>query len=82
MIEGIICWFVQNWFFVLLVILILVGIGGWLLKNMSVDVIFDFLDVQVIIKISYFGQVLQVVEDQVIYLLIIVMLLVLGVVIV
>ena len=65
MIEGIIRWSVQNRFFVLLATLILVGIGGWSLKNTPVDAIPDLSDVQVIIKTSYPGQAPQVVEDQV-----------------
>ena len=67
MIEGIIRWSVQNRFFVLLATLILVGIGGWSLKNTPVDAIPDLSDVQVIIKTSYPGQAPQVVEDQVTY---------------
>ena len=67
MIEAIIRWSVQNRFFVLLATLILVGIGGWSLKNTPVDAIPDLSDVQVIIKTSYPGQAPQVVEDQVTY---------------
>ncbi len=67
MIEGIIRWSVQNRFFVLLATLILVGIGGWSLKNTPVDAIPDLSDVQVILKTSYPGQAPQVVEDQVTY---------------
>ena len=67
MIESIIRWSVQNRFFVLLATLILVGIGGWSLKNTPVDAIPDLSDVQVIIKTSYPGQAPQVVEDQVTY---------------
>ena len=67
MIEGIIRWSVQNRFFVLLATLMLVGIGGWSLKNTPVDAIPDLSDVQVIIKTSYPGQAPQVVEDQVTY---------------
>ena len=60
-------WSVQNRFFVLLATLILVGVGGWSLKNTPVDAIPDLSDVQVIIKTSYPGQAPQVVEDQVTY---------------
>ena len=67
MIEGIIRWSVQNRFFVLLATLILVGVGGWSLKNTPVDAIPDLSDVQVIIKTNYPGQAPQVVEDQVTY---------------
>ena len=67
MIEAIIHWSVHNRFIVLLATLILVGIGGWSLKNMPVDAIPDLSDVQVIIKTSYPGQAPQVVEDQVTY---------------
>ena len=67
MIEAIIRWSVQNRFFVLLATLILVGVGGWSLKNTPVDAIPDLSDVQVIIKTSYPGQAPQVVEDQVTY---------------
>jgi len=67
MIEAIIRWSIHNRFFVLLATLILVGIGGWSLKNTPVDAIPDLSDVQVIIKTSYPGQAPQVVEDQVTY---------------
>ena len=67
MIESIIRWSVGNRFFVLLATLILVGIGGYSLKNTPVDAIPDLSDVQVIIKTSYPGQAPQVVEDQVTY---------------
>ena len=67
MIESIIRWSVHNRFFVLLATLMLVGIGGWSLKNTPVDAIPDLSDVQVIIKTSYPGQAPQVVEDQVTY---------------
>ncbi|MEP3856767.1 MAG: CusA/CzcA family heavy metal efflux RND transporter, partial [Porticoccus sp.] len=67
MIEAIIRWSVHNRFFVLLATLMLVGIGGWSLKNTPVDAIPDLSDVQVIIKTSYPGQAPQVVEDQVTY---------------
>ena len=67
MIEGIIRWSVHNRLFVLLATLILVGIGGWSLKNTPVDAIPDLSDVQVIIKTSFPGQAPQVVEDQVTY---------------
>ncbi|GAB3096002.1 efflux RND transporter permease subunit [Aestuariicella hydrocarbonica] len=67
MIEGIIRWSVQNRIFVLLATLILVGAGGWSLKNTPVDAIPDLSDVQVVIKTSYPGQAPQVVEDQVTY---------------
>ena len=67
MIEAIIRWSVHNRFFVLLATLILVGIGGWSLKNTPVDAIPDLSDVQVIIKTNYPGQAPQVVEDQVTY---------------
>ncbi|MCP5173361.1 MAG: efflux RND transporter permease subunit [Pseudomonadales bacterium] len=67
MIEAIIRWSVQNRFFVLLATLILVGVGGWSLKNTPVDAIPDLSDVQVIIKTNYPGQAPQVVEDQVTY---------------
>ena len=67
MIAGIIRWSVNNRFFVLLATLILVGIGGWSLKNTPVDAIPDLSDVQVIVKTSFPGQAPQVVEDQVTY---------------
>ncbi|TQV85483.1 efflux RND transporter permease subunit [Aliikangiella coralliicola] len=67
MIESIIRWSVANRFFVLLTTLILVGVGGYSLKNTPVDAIPDLSDVQVIIKTSYPGQAPQVVEDQVTY---------------
>ncbi|MCB1674919.1 MAG: efflux RND transporter permease subunit [Halioglobus sp.] len=67
MIEGIIRWSVHNRFFVLLATALLVGAGGWSLKNTPVDAIPDLSDVQVIIKTSYPGQAPQVVEDQITY---------------
>jgi len=67
MIESLIRWSVHNRFFVLLATLILLGVGGWSLKNTPVDAIPDLSDVQVIIKTSYPGQAPQVVEDQVTY---------------
>ena len=67
MIEALIRWSVHNRFFVVLVTLILVGVGGWSLKNTPVDAIPDLSDVQVIIKTNYPGQAPQVVEDQITY---------------
>ncbi|GAA0691153.1 CusA/CzcA family heavy metal efflux RND transporter [Marinobacterium maritimum] len=67
MIESVIRWSVGNRFFVLLATLLLLGWGGWSLKNTPVDAIPDLSDVQVIIKTSYPGQAPQVVEDQVTY---------------
>lgn len=67
MIESLIRWSVHNRFFVLLATLILLGVGGWSLKNTPVDAIPDLSDVQVIIKTNYPGQAPQVVEDQVTY---------------
>ena len=67
MIEAIIRWSVFNRFFVLLAALMIVGVGGFALKNTPVDAIPDLSDVQVIIKTSYPGQAPQVVEDQVTY---------------
>lgn len=67
MIEAIIRWSVFNRFFVLLAAVMIVGVGGFALKNTPVDAIPDLSDVQVIIKTSYPGQAPQVVEDQVTY---------------
>lgn len=67
MIEAIIRWSVSNRFFVLLLALLLVGVGGYSLKQTPVDAIPDLSDVQVIIKTTYPGQAPQVVEDQVTY---------------
>ncbi|GAA0792078.1 efflux RND transporter permease subunit [Marinobacterium sediminicola] len=67
MIESVIRWSVCNRFFVLLATLLLLGWGGWSLKNTPIDAIPDLSDVQVIIKTSYPGQAPQVVEDQVTY---------------
>ncbi len=67
MIESIIRWSVGNRFFVLLLTLILIGVGGYALKNTPVDAIPDLSDVQVIIKTTYPGQAPQVVQDQVTY---------------
>lgn len=67
MIEAIIRWSVNNRFFVVLATLMLIGIGGYSLKNTPVDAIPDLSDVQVIIKTTYPGQAPQVVQDQVTY---------------
>jgi Cu(I)/Ag(I) efflux system membrane protein CusA/SilA len=67
MIESVIRWSVHNRFLVLLATLLLLGWGGWSLKNTPVDAIPDLSDVQVIVKTSYPGQAPQVVEDQVTY---------------
>ncbi|MBA54857.1 MAG: CusA/CzcA family heavy metal efflux RND transporter [Pseudomonadales bacterium] len=67
MIEAIIRWSVFNRFFVLLAMVMIIGVGGYALKNTPVDAIPDLSDVQVIIKTSYPGQAPQVVEDQVTY---------------
>jgi Cu(I)/Ag(I) efflux system membrane protein CusA/SilA len=67
MIGKIIHWSVNNRFFVLLATLILIGVGGYSLKNTPVDALPDLSDVQVIIKTSFPGQAPQVVEDQVTY---------------
>ena len=67
MIEAIIRWSVFNRFFVLLATVMIIGVGGYALKNTPVDAIPDLSDVQVIIKTSYPGQAPQVVEDQVTY---------------
>lgn len=45
MIELIIRWLIGNCFFVILVILILIGGGLFLIKNILVDVLLDFFDV-------------------------------------
>lgn len=58
MIEWIICCLVVNCFLVLMGVLFLSIWGIWIIINTLVDVLLDFFDVQVIIKISYFGQVL------------------------
>lgn len=67
MIEAIIRWSVNNRFFVVLATAMLIGIGGYSLKNTPVDAIPDLSDVQVIIKTTYPGQAPQVVQDQVTY---------------
>ena len=67
MIEAIIRWSVDNRFFVLLAMVLVLGLGSYALKNTPVDAIPDLSDVQVIIKTSYPGQAPQVVEDQVTY---------------
>ena len=67
MIEAIIRWSVFNRFFVLLATVMIIGLGGYALKNTPVDAIPDLSDVQVIIKTSFPGQAPQVVEDQVTY---------------
>jgi len=67
MIHHIINWSIHNRFLVLLATLILIGVGGFAIKNTPVDAIPDLSDVQVIIKTSYPGQAPQVVQDQVTY---------------
>lgn len=58
MIEWIIRRSVANRFLVLMGALFLSIWGIWIIINTLVDALSDFFDVQVIIKISYFGQVL------------------------
>ena len=67
MINAVISWSIHNRFLVLLATLVVVGFGGYALKNTPVDAIPDLSNVQVIIKTSYPGQAPQVVEDQVTY---------------
>jgi Cu(I)/Ag(I) efflux system membrane protein CusA/SilA len=67
MINAIIRWSIANRFFVLLGTAILIGIGAFSVRNISIDAIPDLSDVQVIVKTSYPGQAPQVVEDQVTY---------------
>lgn len=67
MIAAIIRWSIVNRFLVLLLSLMLVGAGGFAIKQTPVDALPDLSDVQVIVKTSYPGQSPQVVEDQVTY---------------
>jgi len=67
MINWIIEKSVKNRFFVIIVTLIIIGIGGWAIKTIPVDAIPDLSDVQVIVFTKYPGQAPQVVEDQVTY---------------
>ena len=67
MIEAIIHSAIKHRIFILIGTLIIIAMGGFAVKNTSVDAIPDLSDVQVIIKTSYPGQAPQVVEDQVTY---------------
>ncbi len=67
MIASVIRWSIANRFLVLLGTAILIGIGGFSVRNTPIDAIPDLSDVQVIIKTNYPGQAPQVVEDQVTY---------------
>jgi Cu(I)/Ag(I) efflux system membrane protein CusA/SilA len=67
MIDRIIAFSINNRFFVILVMLIVIAIGGYCLLNIPLDAIPDLSDVQVIIMTEYPGQAPQVVEDQVTY---------------
>ncbi|MBF4335345.1 efflux RND transporter permease subunit [Vibrio anguillarum] len=67
MIGAIIRWSINNRFLVLVAALFLTLGGLYSVKNTPVDALPDLSDVQVIIKTSYPGQALQVVEDQVTY---------------
>ncbi len=67
MIERIIQWSLDNRVVVLLLMVLIIGWGGYVVKNTPVDAIPDLSDVQVIIKTSYPGQAPQVVEQQVTY---------------
>jgi len=67
MIASVIRWSIANRFLVLLGNAILIGIGGFSVRNTPIDAIPDLSDVQVIIKTNYPGQAPQVVEDQVTY---------------
>ncbi|NQZ52854.1 MAG: efflux RND transporter permease subunit [Piscirickettsiaceae bacterium] len=67
MITAIIRWSINNRFFVILAMIIVIGLGVYSVKNTPLDAIPDLSDVQVIIKTSYPGQAPQVVEDQVTY---------------
>lgn len=67
MIANVINWSVTNRVIILLLTALLVGWGGYAIKQTPLDAIPDLSDVQVIIKTSYPGQAPQVVEDQVTY---------------
>ena len=67
MIEAIIHNSIKHRIFILIGTFFIIAMGGFAVKNTSVDAIPDLSDVQVIIKTSYPGQAPQVVEDQVTY---------------
>ncbi len=67
MIERIIRASVHGRFLVLIVLALVVGLGWWSIRGMSIDAIPDLSDVQVIVFTDYPGQAPQVVEDQVTY---------------
>jgi Cu(I)/Ag(I) efflux system membrane protein CusA/SilA len=67
MIEWIIRRSVANRFLVMMGALFLSVWGTWTIINTPVDALPDLSDVQVIIKTSYPGQALQIVENQVTY---------------
>ena len=67
MIDQIIKASVQNRFFVLIAVVMIVAGGWWSMRSIAVDAIPDLSDVQVIVFTEYPGQAPQVVEDQVTY---------------
>jgi len=67
MIASIIRTCIANRFLVLLLTLVLVGVGIWTTRAITVDAIPDLSDVQVIIRSDYPGQAPSLVEDQVTY---------------
>lgn len=67
MINWIIEKSVKERFFVIVITLIVIVVGGWAIKTIPVDAIPDLSDVQVIVFTKYPGQAPGVVEDQITY---------------
>lgn len=78
MITNTIRWCLQNRFLVLLATFFIVVAGIYAMKSIPVDAIPDLSDVEVIIKTDFPGQAPQVVEDQVTFPLMTIMLAVPG----
>lgn len=82
MINAIITWSLKNRLLVLILAFLIVFLGIYSIKHISVDAIPDLSDIQVIVQTHYAGQAPQVVEDQVTYPLTTAMLAVPGAVVV
>ena len=67
MISQVIDWCAKNRFLVFTGTFLLVLAGIWSLRNIPLDALPDISDVQVIVHILWEGEPLNIIEDQVIY---------------
>ncbi len=67
MIAALISWCVRNSLLVWILGALLVGLGIWSARTLTVDAIPDLSDVQVIVRTEFPGQAPRIVEDQVTY---------------